>query len=299
MRQTVLLYSEEDVYVTFSSLSSVYKYTNNGSLIAIWTNIHSPTHRDGFINVSLETPTDIAVDENRDVYILDLSKLGVQKFNSNGTLLTRWAVDYSTDDETRRQQHSIAVDKEGNVYEIGPGDAIQKFSSNGTLITRLGKPVSHGIKNNEFLLPSGLAVDEQDNVYIGDIGTFRIQKYSSNGTFITGWKTYSDDINEAVMQAIPQSMHLAVDHVCNIFVADGGWCAQGITLRNSSIQKFSSNGTLLTGFTKYNKDNDKAFFPTGIDVDKQDNVYVSSTNPDLPVVKVSNNGTFIAGFSKR
>ncbi len=74
---------EKNIYVTDRAVGSVYKYANNGSLIAIWTNIHSPTNRIGFIfNASLGEPTDIVAN----VYVLDLT-LGVQKFNSNGTLL--------------------------------------------------------------------------------------------------------------------------------------------------------------------------------------------------------------------
>lgn len=290
---------EENIYVTYRGLGSVYKYANNGSLTATWTNTHPTMYTAEFviINASLKEPTDIAVDDEGNVYILDLI-LGVQKFNGNGTFLARWGGDYSTDDYSEIGQHSIAVDKEGNVYVITPGDMIQKFNGNGTLLARWGAPATNirHINNNEFILPSAVAVDKQDNVYVGDMGDFRIQKFTSNGTFITSWKTHADDINQAFIQATPQLMDLAVDQEGNIFATDGGWVA-GAGGRNPNIQKFSNNGTLIPAFTEYIKNNSD-IFPTGIDIDENDNVYVSSSSRNFKTLKFSNNGTFIAGFGQ-
>src|SRR5215510_4424161 len=71
--------SERNVYVTDRHPPSVYKYAGNGSLIAVWTIVQAPEV--GFVNASFEEPTDIAIDGQGDLYILDL-RLGVQKFNS-------------------------------------------------------------------------------------------------------------------------------------------------------------------------------------------------------------------------
>ena len=38
-----------------------------------------------------------------------------------------------------------------------------------------------------FSSPSGIATDTSGNVYVADKGNNRIQKFTSNGTFITKW----------------------------------------------------------------------------------------------------------------
>jgi len=55
---------------------------------------------------------------------------------------------------------------------------------------------------------------------------------------------------------------------------------------------------LITTFAKYNENGVKPIFPTGINLDKEGNVYVSS-NTDFEILKFNSNGTFIAGFGKR
>ena len=44
-----------------------------------------------------------------------------------------------------------------------------------------------GTGDGQFKTPSGIAVDSSDNVYVTDGGNNRIQKFDSNGKFITKW----------------------------------------------------------------------------------------------------------------
>ena len=41
--------------------------------------------------------------------------------------------------------------------------------------------------NGQFKDPIAVAVDRMGNVYVADYGNNRIQKFNSNGTFITTW----------------------------------------------------------------------------------------------------------------
>jgi hypothetical protein len=46
---------------------------------------------------------------------------------------------------------------------------------------------SKGSENGQFRTPHSLAVDIFGNIYIGDTGNKRIEKFYPNGTFVTSW----------------------------------------------------------------------------------------------------------------
>lgn len=48
---------------------------------------------------------------------------------------------------------------------------------------------SKGTAEGQFMFPHSLAVDDFGNIYVGDTGNNRIQKFSQNGTFLIGWGT--------------------------------------------------------------------------------------------------------------
>jgi DNA-binding beta-propeller fold protein YncE len=60
---------------------------------------------------------------------------------------------------------------------IGPNETYQPVSVRSTNLTGNGK----------LNVPTGLAVDSPGNIYVADSGNDCIQKFDSNGTFITKW----------------------------------------------------------------------------------------------------------------
>ena len=40
---------------------------------------------------------------------------------------------------------------------------------------------------DNLISPHGIAIDSSGNVYVADYGNNRIQKFTSNGNFITKW----------------------------------------------------------------------------------------------------------------
>lgn len=84
---------------------------------------------------------------------------------------------------------------------------------------------SKGSGDGEFNGLCGIAVDENDQVYVADAGNCRIQKLTADGKFLAKWKTTN------------QPRAIAVDTSGNVYVAEAG-AEKGL------IEKFTPEGKL-------------------------------------------------------
>jgi DNA-binding beta-propeller fold protein YncE len=91
---------------------------------------------------------------------------------------------------------------------------------------------SWNITSDGNVIPWGIAVDGNGNVYISELMGNRIGKYASTGTLITTWGTFG--INNGQFS---WPKYIAVDGDNNIYVADE---------KNLRIQKFNSAGLYVT-----------------------------------------------------
>ena len=86
-----------------------------------------------------------------------------------------------------RQPTDVAWDSQGNIY-ISDGyinSRVAKFDRNGDWVMSFGEP---GNGPGQFNTPHAIAIDNQDNVYVGDRGNQRVQIFDTNGKYIREWK---------------------------------------------------------------------------------------------------------------
>jgi sugar lactone lactonase YvrE len=153
---------------------------------------------------------------------------------------------------------------------IGLMSASITHAENYTFVTKFG--------DGELFRPQDVAVDSSGNVYVADSWNGYIQKFSSDGTFITKWYYYSrNDLFEFYPRGV------AVDSTGNVYVTD---------MKNAHILKFSSNGTFLTKWGSFGSINGQFSTPMGIAVDSSGNVYVADLNHHR-IQKYSGDGTFL------
>jgi DNA-binding beta-propeller fold protein YncE len=137
----------------------------------------------------------------------------------------------------------VDADAEGNIYVMDANHfRVQKFDSQGNFLLMWG---SEGSGEGQFgdILDAHeghLAVDTQGNVYVIDLKNLRIQKFDSNGNYLTQWGTEGDDEGQ-----FTHPFDIAIDDQNNIYVSDIG---------NNTIQKFDAAGRFLLrwGKTGYN-----------------------------------------------
>jgi len=216
----------------------------------------------------------IAVDANGNVYVADFLNPRIQKFTRDGVCVTSWGLDgfpiglavgsrgsvyAGVGDGSFRVQRftsegqqvcdwGLADDVWGGCIGAGPNEAlyvveghsrhgphwfIHKYTSNGESFTRWGG--AEGAENGHFDNPRGLATDSVGNVYVADYWNHRVQKFTSDGQFITKWGSAGSSDGQ-----FDRPADVAVDSNGNVYVADYG---------NNRVQKFTSAGQFLTNWT--------------------------------------------------
>jgi len=258
-----------NVYVVDNGNDRIQKFTNTGTFLRMWgfgvddgSNVFQICTSSCQAGISgsgdgqFATPVGIAVDSADNVYVTDGGggNQRIQKFDSNGNFLTKWGVS-GTGEGQFTFPRKIAVDSDNNVYVADQNNhRIQKFTNTGTFLRMWGFGVDTGSAvfqictsscqagifgpgDGQFEFPLSVEVDSAGNVYVGHgplqtTDTNRIQKFDSNGNFLTKFGTKGSADGQ-----FQGPRGLAVDSAGNVYVADRG---------NERIQKFDSSDTFLT-----------------------------------------------------
>jgi sugar lactone lactonase YvrE len=136
----------------------------------------------------------------------------------------------------------VAFGSDGTLYISDAGDSnrIRKLTREGTLVTVAGEKEGFGDGvPASFNTPSGLALDDEGNLYVADTGNNRIRKVTTEGVVSTvagnGSAGYVDGPSSSAEFNGP--IGVAVDPHNNIYVAD---------TYNDRIRKISAEGVVTT-----------------------------------------------------
>src|SRR6185369_8959209 len=126
-----------------------------------------------------------AVDPVGDVYVADSR---VQKFSNSGAFIMQFGA-HGHGPGLFNDAWGVATDKFGNVYVTDINDnRVQKFAGDGTFLAMWGSSTGGaGSGAGQMNGPVGIAVDGSGNVYVAELGNSRIQKFTSDGAYLTQW----------------------------------------------------------------------------------------------------------------
>lgn len=192
----------------------------------------------------------------------------------------------------------IAVDPAGNLYVADEINCtIRKITPDGTVSTLAGSPRVPGTTDGtgsaaRFYLPVGVAVDATGTVYVADTYNHTIRKITPAGVVSTlaGLAGASGSTDATGKDArFFRPFRLAVAPSGAIIVADTG---------NHAIRKVTLDGVVttiagspgLTGATNGVGSEARFFFPEGIAVDADENIYVADDG-NHTIRKITPDGT--------
>jgi len=300
------------IYVADREYHRIQKFTTNGDFVDIWSGIGIRT---GHFN----EPDDIALDSKGIIYVADAENNRIQRFNQNLEFIDQWGEKGDGEGQFKIEINDrsdtsmgLAIDGNDSIYVTDTGNyRVQKFDSNKNFIKQWGKK---GTGNGEFLFPSTIITDMDNNIYVSDINFSNqeescIQKFSSNGEFILKIKSTQDyQIDYPTGMAFDNNNFLYIVGLLQIlkFTHEGlfkeVWkeyplppiyrYPQSITTDNNGfiyvveglpfplfkaqIQKFSSEGEHITTFGEFGSNAGQLYYPGDICVSNNgDKIYVS------------------------
>ena len=128
---------------------------------------------------------------------------------------------------------------------------------NGNLLNNWGA--------NLFIMPHGLTVDKENNVWVTDVGLQQVLKFTHDGKLLMTLGESRIPGNDSSHFNYPTDVAVSIDG--SFYVSDG--------YRNSRIIKFSKDGKYLFQWGKKGDGEGEFNIPHAIDLDAHGNVYVA------------------------
>ncbi|MCF8721587.1 NHL domain-containing protein [Nitrospina gracilis] len=278
---------------------------------------------------SIAGPTDVAVDDEGNVYIADRNNNRIRKVNALGMIRTVMGTgqqDYNGDAEVARETNlhlpfGVEIDNNGDLLVIDRSHyRIRKMYQKGS---RVETVAGNGVKNfagdngpatgANLEFPHGIVVDKQDNVIFADKGHYRIRKIDQDGIITTivgnGIRGNIGDNGPALEASVFPTI-LELNHKDEIFFQS----PSGFV---SLIRKVDNNGIISLYISTGDQDYQEAIMQagytgrsshseitiitqfSGLAFDKKGNLFVSDrinhqirkVTPDGKIVTIAGNGS--------
>jgi peptidylamidoglycolate lyase len=118
---------------------------------------------------------------------------------------------------------------------------------------------------NYFIMPHGLMVDKQGNIWLTDVALHQVFKFSHDGKLLMKLGVANVPGNDSSHFNLPTDVAMADDGT--FYVSDG--------YGNSRVVKFSSTGKYIKAWGTYGKKPGQFIIPHGIAIDKNNIIYVA------------------------
>ena len=164
--------------------------------------------------------------------------------------------------------------------KIEENTIIEIDNSSGEIINAWGADM--------FIMPHGLEIDNENNVWITDVGLHQVIKYDSNGKELMVLGKEFEPGSDSYSFNLPTDVAVANDG--SFYVSDG--------YGNSRIIKFSKDGSYQFEWGVFGNEKSQFNIPHGLDLDNNGNVYVADRENNR-IQKFDSLGNFIAEWKNQ
>ena len=164
--------------------------------------------------------------------------------------------------------------------EFEPSARITKCTLGHEWISDIGFT---GRGHGDFLCPGGLALDNQENVYVTDQSVHKIVIFDKDGVFLGKWGEVGSGEGQ-----FNRPSGIAFDKDDNLYVVD---------TFNNRVQKFTREGKFLAIWGEEGSAEGQLNLPWGITIDREGFVYIADWGNDR-VQKFSPEGAYLATFGR-
>jgi sugar lactone lactonase YvrE len=248
-------------------------------------------------SATLSLPSGVAVDAQGNLFIADDNNQRIRRVDATTGIITTYAGNgggVSLGDggpainATLSNPHAVAVDAHGNVFIADAGSGrIRRVDAATQRITTVAGTAASGAPDGDggpatsasISYPEGVAVDAQDDIFIGDVGSGRVRRVDGVSGIITtvAGGGSGGDGGSATSALLIYPGGIAIDGSGNVFTEENNRirrvdAATGIitTVAGNGVVGHSGDGGSATAARLWN--------PNGVAADLQGNLFIADTN---------------------
>jgi len=262
----------------------------NGQTFLLAGTVGTAGYADGTgSSAKFSNPIGMTVGPDGNIYVADQAGQRIRKVTPGGVVTTfagtgvAGANNGAAAQATFNAPWGLCFDAAGNMFvaeysnhlvrKITPMGIVSTYAGNGT--AGFADATAGNALSAQFSSPTGVVADALGNVYVADLGNYRIRKITPSGAVSTvagnATRGYADGVGTSAMFSAPETVDF--DPQGNLIVADK---------TNNMIRKITPNGTVSTlagqltaGYFNASGTLAKFNLPSAATVDAAGNIYVT------------------------